>query len=653
MTPFVSILFLFMFMFMSFRNTSATVSMASSQFMLLLDREAHALLQSGWWSGYTDYMPDHCEWPGIACNGFGSIIEISTPSQFQLRDKFVKFNFFAVPKLVRLRLVGHGLIGNIPSEIGTLHKLTYLDLSFNKINGSIPEEIWNLKNLETLNLARNKIVGSIPSSLGHLTNLVSLSLDSNLISGSIPVEIGYLNNLVHLNLSDNKLKGPIPSYIGLLTNLKSLSLKWNQISGSIPLELRNLSKLEHLFLGDNNITGAIPLFMSHLINLKSLDLSNNKISGCLFSELTQLTQLEYLNLSSNQISGELPIEFGTLSRLKVLDMSGNLFYGKIPSQLWSMSNLRLLNLSHNELSGTIPNSFIFLPILPDLSHNNIAYQIPNNFLVSSPPHEFMRNRNLLSDRVSDPSLSTSSNSNSKIIIQNKEIFLAGIFVPIIIFFGVLFIRYLVFKIWEADKDSDARKEKHGDLFNIWNYDGKIAFKDIIKVTEDFDIKYCIGSGKFGSVYRARLPNGRVVALKKLHSLEAEEPDFLKSFKNEVKLLSKIRHRNIVKLHGFCLHKQCMFLVYEYVKRGSLFNLLRNDTKATQLDWSKRISIIAGIAHALSYIHHDCSPPIVHRDVTSSNILLDHEMKALVSDFGIARLLYTNSSNRTNMPTPRF
>ena len=126
----------------------------------------------------------------------------------------------------------------------------------------------------------------------------------------------------------------------------------------------------------------------------------------------------------------------------------------------------------------------------------------------------------------------------------------------------------------------------------------------------------------------------------------------KSFKNEVKILSKIRHRNIVKLHGFCLHKQCMFLVYEYMERGSLFNLLRNNNEATQFGWFERISIIKDIAHALSYMHHDCNRPIVHRDVTSSNILLDLEMKASLSDFGIARLLYPDSSNRT-LPAGTF
>jgi serine/threonine protein kinase len=119
-----------------------------------------------------------------------------------------------------------------------------------------------------------------------------------------------------------------------------------------------------------------------------------------------------------------------------------------------------------------------------------------------------------------------------------------------------------------------------------------------------------------------------------------------SFRNEIKVLTEIRHRNIIKLHGFCLHKRCMFLVYEYMERGSLFCVLNNDVEAMELDWSKRVNIIKGTAHALSYMHHECIPTIVHRDITSNNILLNNKLEAFVSDFGTAKLLDPDSSNQT-------
>ncbi|MBA0754146.1 hypothetical protein Gogos_022381, partial [Gossypium gossypioides] len=160
--------------------------------------------------------------------------------------------------------------------------------------------------------------------------------------------------------------------------------------------------------------------------------------------------------------------------------------------------------------------------------------------------------------------------------------------------------------------SDPSPTKNGNLFSIWNFDGKIAFEDIIKATEDFDIKYCIGTGGYGSVYRAVLPSGKVVALKKLHRLEAEQPAYDTGFRNEIKFLTEIRHKNI----------------------------------------TKRVNIVKGVAHALSYMHHDCNPPIVHRDISSNNILLNSELEAFIADFGTARLLDPASSNRTAKPKAR-
>lgn len=238
------------------------------------------------------------------------------------------------------------------------------------------------------------------------------------------------------------------------------------------------------------------------------------------------------------------------------------------------------------------------------------------------------------------SVSTSDSNNDHHLALIMKIFLPPTVLLAIVLFG-----YLVTKGVAKRIRCQARATKNGNLFSIWNYDGKIAYRDIVKATENFDRKYCIGSGSSGSVYKARLPSGGVVALKKFPPLEAESPS-LKNFKNEIRVLRKIRHRNIVKLHGYCLRQRSLFLVYEYMERGSLFGLLRNDEEAGQLDWSKRIKIIEGIAHALSYMHEDCNPPIVHRDVTTSNILLNCDMKATISDFGIARILYPHSPYRT-------
>ncbi|XP_058185676.1 MDIS1-interacting receptor like kinase 2-like [Rhododendron vialii] len=204
-----------------------------------------------------------------------------------------------------------------------------------------------------------------------------------------------------------------------------------------------------------------------------------------------------------------------------------------------------------------------------------------------------------------------------------------------------------FSSCKTEKHKVKKKQrKHGDIFSIWNYDGRIAYEDIIKVTNDFDIRYCIGIGKYGSVYGAQLPSAKVVALKKLHGFEAEDPSFNHCFTNEVQMLTNVRHRNIMKLYRFCLHNKCMFLVYEYMKKRSLFCTLRFDVEALEIEWTQMVKIVEAMTHALSYLYHDCTMPIIHRDILSNNILLNSQLEAFVVDFRTAILLHLDSSNRS-------
>nr|XP_029123021.1 MDIS1-interacting receptor like kinase 2-like [Elaeis guineensis] len=190
-----------------------------------------------------------------------------------------------------------------------------------------------------------------------------------------------------------------------------------------------------------------------------------------------------------------------------------------------------------------------------------------------------------------------------------------------------------------------------NLFSILNFDGEAVFEqfdgkaiyeEIIDATENFDEKYCIGTGGYGSVYKARLRTGQVVAAKKLHPQEEVVDE--RGFQNEIQALTKMRHRNIVKLYGFCSHARCMLLIYEYIEKGNMSAILSSQEAGMELDWNRRVNVIKDVAHALSYMHHDCNPPTVHRDISSKNILLDSNFNAYVSDFGIARILKPDSSN---------
>ncbi|KAL3533773.1 hypothetical protein ACH5RR_007294 [Cinchona calisaya] len=664
--------------------------------------EAQALIKSGWWSidnTSTGNMSDSpCTWHGVTCNKAGSITEIILPYDYkrigyQLRD----FNFSPFPSLVKFDANGKGLVGIVPPQIGALSKLSSLDLSCNKLTGELPSSLANLTNLVYLSLSSNEFYGNIPPALGQLSNLAYLYLGYNHLTGTIPPtlfhlkklshldicayvhigglpsETGNLTSLVYLEGASNQIDGSIPVEIGKLTNLASFYLPHNKIVGSIPPEVGNLKILYALHLEFNHITGIIPSTLFYLTNLiyldlswnqiscslppeigemkylTALDLSNNQIYGTIPLELRNLTHLDTLNLSSNQLQGEIPRLLGSLSLLVMLDLSNNMLTGNIPSGVdsWFAIKSIICNLSHNNLSGTIPH-FVEQLRDVDLSYNTLEGRLSDNLVSKFPSSRFVSNKNLCGNAAYLPPCLESPVVTKKEKHRTKAYIITATFWFACFLIGVVVV--LIFHRTKTVKQVEAEliESNHGDVLRIWNYDGNIAYKDIIQSTEDFDIRYCIGTGGYGSVYRAQLPSGKIVALKKLHRLEGENPTYDKSFRNEAHMLSQIRHRNIVKLFGFCLHKRCMFLIYEYMERGSLFCVLRYETEAVELDWTKRVNLIKGIANALSYLHHDCKPPIIHRDVSSNNILLNSKLDATLSDFGTARFLELDSSNHTIM-----
>ncbi|XP_044477651.1 MDIS1-interacting receptor like kinase 2-like [Mangifera indica] len=209
---------------------------------------------------------------------------------------------------------------------------------------------------------------------------------------------------------------------------------------------------------------------------------------------------------------------------------------------------------------------------------------------------------------------------------------------------------MFFCFWRKKQElpKEHRRVNKDKFLSVLNFDGKTMFEEIVSATENFDAKYCIGSGGFGSVYKAQVLSRAVFAVKKFHSFHLDEVDDQKEFLNEIKSLTEIRHRNVVKFFGFCVHSQHFLLVYEYLERGSLATFLSTEATARELDWGKRVNILKGVARALSYLHHGCLQPIVHRDISSKNVLLDSEYEAHISDFGIAKFLKPDSSNWTQL-----
>ncbi|XP_048323205.2 MDIS1-interacting receptor like kinase 2 [Ziziphus jujuba] len=653
------------------------------------EKEAKALLESGWWS--VEYLNSTtttpCKLPGVTCNHAATITHISLHNDSLLGMNLGRFlNGSSFPNLVHLDLAGAWLNGSIPPEMGTLSKLNHLNLSYNEltgelplslgnlsqlltldisynypINGSIPPELGNLNSLVSLNLSANNLSGPIPSSLGHLFNLTHLDISYNEIHGSIPIEIGKLKNLHSFIMSGNWLHGPLPLSLGQLTKLNTLSLYSNQINGSIPPEIGNLKNLEILELRSNNLTGPIVPSLGGLDSIKQIDLSHNHFNGTIPTDICSLSTLISLDLSYNSIVGQIP-SLGGLDSINQIDLSHNHFNGTIPTDICSLSTLISLDLSYNSIVGQIPSQFYNLTSLTslNLACNNLSGTIRYLNQQRFSLFDIEGNKDLCFDYVigyhcldAPPAATNNQGVIHKVVPHSQKIRVIVVLVSVILVLSSI-VLIAIFYICRCKNRKhtqplgETNTTKNGDIFSIWNYDGNIAYKDILQATEDFDIRYCIGTGGYGSVYKAQLPNGKVVALKKLHTSEIEHPVLNKSFINEVKALTTLRHRNIVRLYGFCLHKKCMFLIYEYMERGSLFCVLNNDVEAMELDWRKRVNIIQGIVNALCYMHHGCTLPIIHRDVTTSNILLNSELEAVVADFGTARLLDPNSSTQSNI-----
>ncbi|KAL5790077.1 hypothetical protein ACOSQ2_004965 [Xanthoceras sorbifolium] len=507
-----------------------------------------------------------------------------------------ELNFSCFPNLEHFSARNSNLFGRITSEIGALSKLKFLDMGEN--------------------------------------NLTDLILSSNQLSGLLPQNLGNLKSLIFLNVSNNNLIGPIPSTFGHLSNLTFLYLDSNQFNSSIPLEI-----------GTNNICGTIPHdLLTHLNQLQYLNLSTNKLFGQIPDTVGKLINLTYLGLTHNNLSGPIPTELGNCSNLRELNLSNNRLSGSIPLEIVNLGRtLRYLDLGYNVINGEIPSQLGEITIVElDLSYNNL--EIPITTQCKYQKEIFIGNKDLRSP-VKYLSLCS---PHHKINGLEEVIHFIEIVLPMAVFliFIVFVIMFLLKRKDKKARDKPRSTNYSGDAFSIWNYDGRIVDEDIIKATQDFDIKFCIGIGGYGSVYKAQLPSGELFALKKLHSWEIDEPIFSKSFKNEICILSEIQHRNIVKLYDFCLHHKSMFLVYQYIERGSLFCVLCNNDKAVELDWTKRVNVIKGVAHALSYLHHNCTSSIVHRDISSNNILLNSQFEAFVADFGTTKLLHSDSSNNT-------
>lgn len=387
-------------------------------------------------------------------------------------------------------------------------------------------------------------------------------------------------------------------------------------------------------------------------SVSALGLPSQSLNGTLSSAIGNLSNLESVLLQNNAIYGPIPSAVGKLVKLQTLDLSNNNFDGEIPSSLGDLENLNYLRLNNNSLSGLIPETLSKLDglTLLDLSFNNLSGSLPKvsartfkivgNPLICGQSSEYNCSF-IYPEPLSFPPNSVTGQSGSKshhMAIAFGVSFGAAFLVIIVI--GLL--------VW--------RRYRHNQqiFFDVNDqYDPEVClghlrrytFKELWAATDHFSSKNILGRGGFGIVYKGRLTDGSVVAVKRLKDYNALGGEI--QFQTEVETISLAVHRNLLRLSGFCSTENERLLVYPYMPNGSVASRLKDHVHGRPvLDWSRRKKIALGTARGLVYLHEQCDPKIIHRDVKAANILLDEDFEAVVGDFGLAKLLDHRESHVT-------
>ncbi|KAG9447280.1 hypothetical protein H6P81_013408 [Aristolochia fimbriata] len=585
-------------------------------------------------------------------------------------------------ELCRLRVLNlaqnYRIIGQIPETLGMCKNLSVLDLSSNQLKGSVPLQL-RVNCMVYLNLSRNALLGSLPewektscgqntSSLLSSTWLSSpfasvsgqtfavlhdfswnnfagrlplfslgdellsdkekvfygLSLNNNLFNGSLPENIFLNCDLVEgfaVNLSVNQISGAVYS-LGCLT-LKRFEAAHNQLMGSFPPGIENFKMLRYLDLRVNRMNGTLPQEMGESKKLESVLLGGNNFTGEIPPKLGELPSLVVLDLSKNDLTGNIPGSLASASLLKIVLLDHNKLSGEIPSSFSKLVNLTILDVSFNKLTGNIPY----------LGHlNDCDYFQGNSFLQSCP-------NPLSTSPVGRPvPLEVKGMVSQRNKLKPFSIALVSS-ASLIVFTLVTLVLILVIGRKRLVQHQSLRRKI---VVTFTDVPPEFNYENIVQSTGNFSVQNLIGTGGFGATYKAELLPGYLVAVKRLFIGKFQG---LQQFDAEIRTLGRIRHKNLVTLLGYHMGGTETFLIYNFLSGGNLDTFI-HDTSRKNMQWSIIHKISLDIANALTYLHDSCVPRIVHRDIKPSNILLDDDLNAYLSDFGLARLLEVSETHAT-------
>ncbi|KAL7097222.1 hypothetical protein ACP275_10G130400 [Erythranthe tilingii] len=609
-------------------------------------------------------------------------------SHNQISDGFSS-NIGNFGRLRNLDLSFNNFSGGIPEAISSLTSLRVLNLAGNSFESVVPLGICQCKSLVAIDLSDNNLVGSLPNGFGAAFPLLEyLNLAGNKILGR-DSDFSEMKMLKNLNISDNVFKG---SVVGVFEGpLEVVDLSKNQFEGHIAQvnfsSTFNWSSLVYLDLSENRLSGDFVADLIDAHSLKHLNLANNRFVEQQFLNVDLLTNLEYLNLSGTNLFGPIPTNISRLTSLQTLDLSKNNLSDHIPP--FATKKLRILDLSYNNLTGEIPLLLVEELRLMDrfnFSYNNLSF-CGSHFTTETLESSFVGSVNSC-PIAANPDFFRKKTPNRRGLKIAIALTLSMVFLLV----GLLVLAFKCrrkTRMWAVKKKQSSSQNNNNEEQTIsgpfsfqtdsttWVADVKQAtsvpviifekpllnftFADLLSATSNFDQATLLAEGRFGPVYGGLMPGGIHVAVKVLvHSSVMTDEEAAREFE----YLGRIKHPNLVPLTGYCLAGEQRIAIYEYMDNGNLQNLLHdlplgvqttedwsNDTwqdennngiqnvgpEGSLTSWRFRQQIALGCARALAFLHHGCSPPIIHRDVKASSVYLDSNLDPRLSDFGLAKI----------------
>ncbi|KAK7246667.1 hypothetical protein RIF29_41537 [Crotalaria pallida] len=584
--------------------------------------------------------------------GFGNLTNLVNfdASNNHLEGDLAELRFLT--NIASLQLFQNQLSGTIPQEFGDFKSLAEISLYDNKLTGSLPRNLGSWIGLEFIDVSDNSLSGHIPPDMCKNNKINELALLNNSFTGSIPETYANCTSLERFRLSRNSLSGVVPSGIWSLPNLKLIDLTMNKFEGPIASDIGKANSLAQLFLSGNQFSGELPLEISEATSLVSIQLSSNQFSGHLPEMIGKLKKLSSLDLDNNNLSGVIPSSISSCVSLNEINLAGNSLYGEIPASIGSLPTLNSLNLSSNKLSGEVPSSLSPRTLsLLDLSNNQLFGSIPEPLAISAFRDGFVGNPGLCSQTLKNFQPCSSESGRSKTHRTLLLCLMAGLIVLLVSS------AYFLFMKLNHNKFEMPLKTSSWDVkqYHVLNFNEN-------EIIQGIRAENLIGSGGSGNVYKIVLKSGAEFAVKHIWTSNQSNRGSCRSssamlkrssrspeFDAEVATLSSIRHVNVVKLYCSITSEDSSLLVYELLPNGSLWDRLHTcNNKKTKMGWEVRYDIALGAARGLEYLHHGCDRPVIHRDVKSSNILLDEEWKPRIADFGLAKIVQGGAGNWTHV-----